>query len=653
MIPGLRLKRGMERTDFELWKARDVARLLGLVEAERRYYQEIIAALPIPLAVLSADRVVVSANRAFRQTFGLRMEELRHKTIDQILPSPQLIEKIRSAHVHGMLQPYLFVDLDQRALRIAAMPIRSWDREDELETVLMVEDLSVLDRSRSATAGPVAAPDVPAILWQADAATLAFTSVSGAAEQLLGHPASLWLNSPQFFRERIHPEDRASTMAFYEGAITRTGEASAEFRAMSASGEVIWCRETILVNPPVITGVMTDISRRKQLEEQLLTAERTDALQRTAARLAHDLNNPLMIITGYGEEMLNDLKAQDPMRADVQEILTATGRIAGIAAELLDFTRRTANRPQPVDVVRIASNLEKKMAQAAGESTTVEVIVPGTPVWGLANPAQIEEVILTLISSAREGAEERTRVTISCEMETLAEQLAAATLKPGVYARIMISDNGRGMNSEKRAGVFEAALAATHPERSAGPALARAYSMVREWGGDIAFFSEPSGGSTFAVYLPYAEPEPATAPAAVETPSQPTIAPAQPPIETRETILVVEDEPGIRALIGKILQRERYNVFEARSAEDAMAAASTHAGRVDLLLTDVMLPGRGGRDLAEGMRKTMPDVKVLYISGYTADEGVRAGAFPPGSKFLQKPFTLKALVGKVREALEG
>jgi PAS domain S-box-containing protein len=669
----------MERTDFEQWKAKEVARLLALVETERRYYQEMMASLPVALVVLSSERSIVSVNRAFRQTFGLRTEDLRRKNIEQIIPSDILVERIREVHVNVAAPPDLYLDVDGRKLRIALIPIRNWDDEDELETLLMIEDLAPIGNmlaamGRSKTPEPtpeplpvIAEPEpaaiddaIPAILWRADPDTFAFTSVSGAAEQLFGYPVAHWTETANFFSERIHPEDRESAMAFYRAAISRPGDASAEFRVVTASGGVFWCRETIRVpdqdaTSREITGVSTDIGLRKQLEEQLLTAERRGALFTLSSRLAHDLNNPLMIITGYSEEMLQSLDDSSPMRGDLQQILGATERISGITGQLLAFTRRLANPPQRIELGPLFASMEEKLAKAAGDDVTLELAAAGEAVWASADPSQLEEILLALVSSAREDAQERSRVNIAWELAAIAESLSEATLKPGVYAGIVIHDNGRGADPAKRATIFESVLAGKDPEKTAGPSLARAYAMVREWGGDIAFTSDPFRGSTFMMYLPYTPPEIAAeeieiAEEQVEAPtvSEPVV--EVPPI--RETILLVEDEAGIRALVRKILAREHYNVIAAGSGEDALALAKSHDGPIHLLVTDVILPGIGGRDLAEGLHHAQPGLRVLYVSGYTDDEAVRQGWFPPGSKFLQKPFTLTSLITGVRSAID-
>lgn len=651
----------MERTDFEQWKAKEVARLLALVETERRYYQEMVASLPIPLLVLSEDRSVLSANRAFRLSFSLRGEELRNKTIEQILPSEQLIEAIRDAHVHGTQRPEVFVEARGKQFRVAIVPIRNWDQDAEVETLLMVEDLTALDARRGIATIPSVAPtravlDVPAIVWQASTPGFAFTSVSGAGVGLFGYSLAHWRETAGFFAERLHPEDRETTLEFFRDAVKRGGDAAAEYRVLSASGQVMWCRETVRVPAPgaaVIAGVATDITRRRQLEAQFLTAQRAEALHHMAGRLAHDLNNPLMIVTGYGEEMLQSLAAKDPLRADVEQILTATGRISNLTGRLLHYTRRYVETPQPLNLSRTLWEMEGKIANTAGDGVAIDFLPLAAPVWGLADPAQFEEVMLALVSSARVDAQERTRISIACDFDFIAERSPQAALPPGRYARITVHDNGSGIESSAQTRVFESFLA-RESEVSAGPALARAYTIIRGWGGDLAFSSAPSQGSTFTILLPYYEAPVAEAhpqpPAKV--PAEPVaVRPAAPEPEPADTILIVEDEAGIRALVRKILKREGYQVLEAGSAEEALSIASGHRGTIQLLLTDVMLPGMSGRELAEKLRAAMPKLKVLYVSGFTSDEDVVAARFPPGARFLQKPFTLNALVGKVRESL--
>ena len=327
----------MERADIGHWSAKDVARLLALLEAQLGYYREIAAALPIPLAVVSKDRSVLWTNRAFRKRFGTRVPD------------------------RGFTE----------------IPVRAWHDEDETETLLVLEPPQAL-----ATQGGGVPDDLPAIVWQADAATLEFRSVEGDAEAMSGYPASYWLSHPEFFEERIHPEDRAATMALYRRVLSTGGEASAEYR--TASG--LWCRETIRVTGASVTGVITNITARKQLERQLLSAGRFEALYGFAGRLAHDLNNPLMIVTGYAEELMQALKPSDPLRQEAGEILGAARRIGGIAAQLTEFARRQGKPASRVNIGDSILNLRSKITAAAGERVAVELTVNREPVLAMADP---------------------------------------------------------------------------------------------------------------------------------------------------------------------------------------------------------------------------------------------------------------------------
>jgi len=579
----------IERADFRHWAAQDVARLLALLEAELGYYREIAAALPIPLAIISKTRSVVWTNRAFRSSFGT-----------EVLPDRGFTE----------------------------VPLRAWYNEDQTETLLMFADLAGKGQERAAIPN-----DLPAVVWQADAATLQFRSVQGDAQAMLGYPLSHWLAHREFFEERIHPGDRAATMALYRTVLSAGGEASAEYRSVSGS---VWCRETIRVSGPTVTGVITNITARKKLEAQLLSAGRFEALYAFAGRLAHDLNNPLMIVTGYAEELMQALKAGDPLREEAGEILGAARRIGGFAAQLTEFARRQAKPASRVNLGDAILNLRSTITAAAGQGIAVELTVNRTPVLAMADPVQLGAVLAAVIS----GGRAKNRITIAWDVETITERLSRTALPAGKYARITIHDDGPGLDAEQAGGVFEPVLSKTGDpgEVSAGLALARAYSVVHEWGGDMAFASQIGQGSAFTIYLPYVEPEGA----AVARPA----VPAEPSRGGEPaTILVVEDEAGIRELIRKILQRERYRVLEAGSAEEALTVAQGQA--VDLLITDVMLPGTRGPELARGMQQAAPRLRTLFISGYTGEERV-----PPGARFLAKPFTLGVLLQKVREALE-
>lgn len=645
----------MERTDFEQWRSKEVARLLALVETERRYYQEVVAALPVPLAVLSTDNAIAWANRSFRRLFGLRSEDVRRKNIEQLLLIPALGDWIKDARTQAM-GAAMATTVSGQAARLTAIPVRSSDEDSDAEMLLVLE----MGAEQAPTVVDALPPDLPAIVWTADAESTDFRTVAGAVEEFLGYPTSHWLNRAGFFEERIHPDDRDSTIAMYQSLLSKGGDGSAEFRAVTASGQVFWCRESIRVvltegSPNLITGVLTSIERRKKLEQQLLAAGRLDAIQSMAGRLAHDLNNPLMIIHGYGEELLQSLDQNSPARADAVEIMTAAERISAVAGRLTELTRPQAQMQSltRLNLADLLAGQRARIAKAAGGRVTLDMTLGMAKVWAKADAAQLSEVILTLASPDREGTQDRTRLTVTCDTDVISERLPVSPLAPGRYARIVLRDDGRGLDAGQLAAIFDPVL---HGGRAEGLALARAYSLVREWGGDIGCAAEPLHGTTFAIYLPYAGlfdemGEDGTTPTAAPVPE--AEAPLVPEVEPqRETILVVDDEAGIRGLMRKILKRERYEVLEASSAEEALQLAAAHKGTIHMLLTDVMLPGMLGPELARKLYALDSSLKVLYISGYTQDESVRTGEVPPGARFLAKPFTLGALLGKVRETLD-
>lgn len=728
----------MERTDIEQWKGREVARLLALVETERRYYQEMVATLPVALAVLSSSNVIVSANRAFRNAFGLRPDEIRRRNIDQIMSSAVLLEKIEEARGLSSPQPSFYLQIEGRLLRTAIIPLKNWDDDTEVETLLMVSDVtdvpSALTAKEAPEVAPVdeglatpapeepaattaeqetlpaqgteeqvsvmepvaeapleavteaepqpAAPDaaivtepplpaeplehpepavpveeaapateakippafasekLPAVLWTADASTLAFTQVSASAEAMFGYPAQEWMSKPDFFSERIHADDRDATIALYKAAVEHQQEVCAEFRTHDASGNIVWCREVVRpISESTLEGVLVNIGTRKELEQQKVLAARHSALQNLSAQLAHDLNNPLMIITGYAEELLSNTLPHDSRRADLEQILAATQRIAGVTGQLLQFTRKPESSVEAVDLEQTLRDLKEAIERASGGPHMVSIHA-AEPVWAMANREQLSDMILALVAASHEIPTERLAVT--CDTAVIHEQVEGATLEPGTYARITVHNDGPAVDLAKRAAIFEQILTKVSPE---GPALTHAYALVRAWGGDLAFTSAPSQGSRFTVYLPLIDAPPVVIP---EPPAVVVEIPVEPVVDT---ILVVDDEPGIRALVAKILRREHYIVLEAGSATEAESVAAAHPGTIRLLLTDVMLPDRSGRHVAEQLTIAFSDLRVLYISGFTDDESVRAGDFPPGSRFLQKPFTVGALIGKVREAL--
>lgn len=599
----------MERADIEQWKAKEVARLLALVETERRYYQEMVASLPVALVVLSADGALVSANRAFRQTFGLRTEDFRRKNLDQIIPSPELAARIGEVIRSGIAQTGLLYTLAKpggdRPLRIAILAIRNWDIETEIEALLAIEDLTGIQGSAS----PVL-DSVPATIWEASVGR-EFTYVSTAVPR----SSEDW-KAPGFFAERIHPLDREATLAYYDSALKPGATVSAEFRWHDDPAS--WKRETIRVHADgSMTGILTGVTERRLIEQAMIQSQRATALQGVSGKLAHELNNPLMIAAGYLEELLQGLDPSDSRRADAEAVRDAVVRISGVTSQLLSAARVDAPSASAVDVAALVWKLAERIA--AGGKITVEA--PDHS-WALAGESLLEEIVLALGAS-------RGLAALQVDSLAISESIPGSTLRPGSYIRITLR---LAQHAEPDPAILESIVGSKDPK---GPALARAYGVIREWRGDLTPI--PDG---FRILLPAAVP---IAPVAVPVPE--ATAPA------RDTVLVVEDEDGIRALVRKILKRQGYEVLEAANGRDALALAESYPHPIRLLLTDVMMPGMTGIELAGQISVVRPGTRVLFVSGYTDEAALQQ--LPPETPFLQKPFTLGSLVSKVQEVLRG
>jgi PAS domain S-box-containing protein len=692
----------MERADLEQWKAREVARLLALVETERRYYQEIVASIPVGLLVLSSDLSILSANRAIRKIFGLRGGDALRGRLDNLLPG-WVLDRVSEVLTTGVAQTNVLVDTEgdvKRHLRIAIMPIRNWDDEAAQEALLNIEDLTGVDiapqlapqlapaAADEPAAAPLPAMPVPvmeaplvavaeamaipaselidnlnAVVWAVELPSMNFLFVSQQAEKMLGHPVDLWTSNPPFWSDRVHVADRDWVTQSYRQSIERGEGCAVEFRALTADGRIVWLRESArLLNdstgrPNYLIGLTVDVTERRQLEDQLVQSERIDAMARLASRMAHDFNNMLMILTGYGEELLGAIPAGSLLRGDVQEILTATERMSGLTNQLLAFGRRQSVTAGIVALEPVLSAVAERLSGLVGDRLRIEFLPSVEANLVKADARQLENVVTSLVERARLAMSGAGRITIETSHVRITEDLrrADAPLRPGTYGVIAIANTGQPLEGEAKTTLFESVLTGRDPWDDAAAAAAQAYSIVRQWGGDIAVSNGPLEGSIFQVFL--AREEETVAEPVVQQPEPAPVEPEPPavPVEAEaprlETILVVEDEAGIRALVRKILRRQGYEVLEAANGDDALTLFREHAGSIDMLITDVMMPQMGGRELADRLREQAPDLKVLYVSGYTDDSAIYTGSFPPGTAFLQKPFTLGSLLDKVKEVL--
>ncbi len=667
----------MERTDLDQWKAREVARLLALVETQRRYYQEIVASIPVGLMVLSSDLNILLANGTARKIFGLQAGDSSHRRMDTILPAA-LLDRIEQVLRTGVSEVGVRFETNRdKHLRVGILAIRNWDEEAAPEALLSIEDLTSLEAAPEA-APPVEipAPGVPAvpppavapsdfidnldaILWAVELPSMNFVFASPQAAKLLGFAPEHWTSHPSFWLDRVHNSDRDWVAQSYQRAIESAAPHTCEFQAITASGGSVWLREYSRLlpaaegQPRYMIGVAVDVSERRMLEEQLVQAERVEAVSRLASRMAHDLNNTLMILTGYSEELLTALPAGSTLRSDVQEILTATERMGGLTSQLLSFARRQGPAAAEMELESALGKISPLLNALLGTHVGLDMRLSGEPNRIHADAQQLEQAVTAIVERARQGVHAGQRITLETSRVEIAEDLRhpKAPLQPGSYAVVSVIAPSQPLDAEAKAAMFECSLPGKEPWDDLAATLSRAYGTVRQWGGDISVTNGPQAVTTFRIFLPRMESQPVVAAAEPVTPAvEPPPAAPEPPTPLA-TILVVEDEAGIRALVRKILRRQGYEVLEAANGEEALALCHEHGPRVELLITDVLMPQMGGRELVERLQTQGHAMKVLYVSGYTDDTTIYSGDLPAGTAFLQKPFTLGSLLDKVKEVL--
>ncbi len=393
----------------------------------------------------------------------------------------------------------------------------------------------------------------------------------------------------------------------------------------------------------VLELIAEDITDRRQLEEQLRQAQKMDAVGRLAGGVAHDFNNLLMVINGYTEVLLEQLEPGSAMHHKVQSIQQAADRAATLTRQLLAFSRKQLLELKVVDVNTVVGDMERLLRPLIGENIELVTRLSTETGHTRADASQLEQVIMNLVVNAKDAMPEGGKLTLQSSDVTVRPDLNEPRfIQPGRYAVISVSDTGHGMDKETQSRIFEPFFTTKEKGKGTGLGLSTVYGIVKQSNGYVFAQSEPGVGTTFHVYLPRVED---SAEELCPVKSQPNEAGGC------ETVLLVEDEESVRELVRVTLASRGYHVIEAENGDCGLRVAQAFKEHIDILITDVVMPGIGGRELAKKLVSLRPDISVLYLSGYTEDAVVAPGALGPATAFLQKPFTLQNLAKKVREVL--
>jgi PAS domain S-box-containing protein len=585
--------------------------------------------------------LAIEQRRPMRTNAYLRDPRITHNYAQQIaalgITAQMVVPILIDERVEGLLYvdnrvPRAFTDQHESVLvRLAA------------HAAIAIRNAQILEAEQLATNDAVWDWDlVSQALWWNEGVNTLF----GYTEEQVGADVAWWY-------ETIHPDDRERVQRDIHAAIERGAESwTAEYRYRRADGSYanVFDRGYVLHDgdgrPTRMIGAMMDITQRLELEEELRQAQKMEAVGRLAGGVAHDFNNLLTIITGRTYLLLGRLKADDPARRSVELIQKTADRAAALTRQLLAFSRKQVLQKKILDLNTTVADVSTMLRRLIGED--VDLLLTLGPGAGRVNAdrAQLEQTLMNLAVNARDAMPNGGTLGV----ETDQVRLGAAApdrpdaLPPGPYAVLRVMDTGVGMDAATQARIFEPFFTTKEPGKGTGLGLSMVHGTVRQHGGAIHVRSVVGGGTTFEIFLPQVE---ATAEAGdADDAGTPR------PAAGQETILLVEDEDDVRALAREVLERQGYTVLEAGDGAQALQIHEKEGDRIDLILTDVVMPRMSGREMVDRVRATRPGMRVLYMSGYTGDAIVRHGVLDASMLLLGKPFTPAALIAKIREVLD-
>ncbi len=471
-------------------------------------------------------------------------------------------------------------------------------------------------------------------------------------------------NSPSYARLRdpallkgtdsfseIHPDDREKVREIFRRTVETGKGERAEYRFLLPDGSAQFIESIGNVikgadgKPHRVVVVSRDVTERKKLEQQLRQAQKMEALGQLAGGVAHDFNNILTSLSAYADFIRKAAAPGGQIAGDAMEIKQICERAAGLSRQLLAFSRKQVMSPRVLDLNAIAAGVQKMLSRLIGENMQLVIQKHPEPVPALVDPGQIEQVLLNLAVNARDAMPGGGKLVIKVYPCEYTDYLLGSDIIPGKYAVISVSDTGLGMDAAVKARIFEPFFTTKRPGSGTGLGLSTVYGIIRQSGGVISVDSEPGRGSVFSIYLPLSE---APVDKLETTGSFPALRPGS------ETVLLVEDDPVLRSVTRRTLQENGYKVLEAATDSEAvLIAEERQKGKIDLILSDIVLPGMNGFDLVKRVEESNPGIAKVYISGYTDPAIIKTEFIKPETPFIQKPYTTDALLLGLRAALEG
>lgn len=494
------------------------------------------------------------------------------------------------------------------------------------------------------------AENIDEIFWTIDGVRRAVLYVSPAYETITGRTCASLYESPSTWWDAVHPEDRRTVEQAYD-EVLRGGTFDETFRISRPDGSIRWIHARAFpvregADPASrVVGVSEDITDRRQLEEQYRQAQKMEAIGQLAGGVAHDFNNLLVIIQGFASLLTEENLTADGAES-VRQITQAASRASNLTRQLLAFSRRQVMQRQHVDLNLIVENLHSMLLRIVGEDVRLRVSLADKPLLTHADSSQIDQIILNLVVNSRDAMSGGGEISLETTERTLSEQDVEEHVgaRAGRFVCLRVGDTGSGIPAQDLPHIFEPFFTTKSSGKGTGLGLSTVYGIVTQHGGSVRVMSEVDRGTTFEIYLPASDAEPApTAPWPSESKAS----------RGTETILVVEDDPDVRKLTCSVLSRQGYRILEASRAAEALELWDREGGNVDLLLTDMIMPGgMSGRELANRLRERKPDLRIVLTSGYSPEIAGSEVCSPNGERFIQKPAPIAELLQIVRRCLD-